>query len=305
MSTYPKLYTLGHRALANVFFESVEVEEKVDGSQFTFGNFDGALKCFSKNCLLYEDSVPALFQPSYATAKRLYDEGLLQPGVVYRGEAMCAPKHNTLCYGRAPKGNIVLFDVMVGTEHYLEHADKVIIADTFGIDVTPLIYKGPVNGQAQLEAMLDRVSFLGGQKIEGVVFKNYTRFGLDGKPLFGKLVSDAFKEVHNKEWKKTAPNKKDIIEMLVDRYKTPARYDKAVQHLRDDGRLTESPKDIGPLMGECLKDILAECGDEIKDAVFDWAWKQIGRGIANGIPQWYKEKLAKAQTYTETLESVS
>ena len=60
-------------------------------------------------------------------------------------------------------------------------------------------------------------------------------------------------------------------------------------------KLDESPKDIGALMKEIHKDLLAEEEDKIKDVLFKWAWPKIARGVAAGVPQWYKEKLAAKQ----------
>ena len=37
ISSYPKVYNLGHRAIVGLTEESVVVQEKVDGSQFSFG----------------------------------------------------------------------------------------------------------------------------------------------------------------------------------------------------------------------------------------------------------------------------
>jgi hypothetical protein len=38
--SYPKLYAMGHRAIADLLLDDVIVQEKVDGSQFSFGLFD-------------------------------------------------------------------------------------------------------------------------------------------------------------------------------------------------------------------------------------------------------------------------
>lgn len=53
--SYPKVYALGHRALAELLLDEVLVEEKIDGSQFSFGRFGGDLKARSKGCQLNVD----------------------------------------------------------------------------------------------------------------------------------------------------------------------------------------------------------------------------------------------------------
>jgi hypothetical protein len=47
--SYPSIYNLGHRALTDLFSGGlVLVQEKVDGSQFSFGLIDGVVRFRSK-----------------------------------------------------------------------------------------------------------------------------------------------------------------------------------------------------------------------------------------------------------------
>ena len=111
----------------------------------------------------------------------------------------------------------------------------------------------------------------------------------------GKFVSEAFKETHQKEWKVGNPTGGDMIELLAFTLRTEARWNKAVQHLRDSGRLEESPRDIGALIEEVKADVEKECREEIRDRLYNHAWPQIRRKIVAGLPQWYKERLLQAQ----------
>lgn len=108
--------------------------------------------------------------------------------------------------------------------------------------------------------------------------KNYARFGRDKKALLGKFVSEAFKEVHAKEWKTSNPSNGDIILQITGTLKTAARWNKAVQHLREAGKLEDSPRDIGLLMKEVPTDIEKEEVDYIKDKLYEYAWPHIRRG---------------------------
>jgi hypothetical protein len=146
-----------------------------------------------------------------------------------------------------------------------------------------------------LKQFLENESVLGGVKIEGMVIKNYYRFGRDKKVLMGKYVSEAFKEVHGKEWKKNNPNSGDVVTKLINTYRTDARWNKAIQHMRDSGELTNSPKDIGELLKEINVDILKEEEENIKKELFKFAWPKISRGVIAGFPEYYKNKLAERQ----------
>lgn len=128
-------------------------------------------------------------------------------------------------------------------------------------------------------------------------------YGPDKKMLFGKFVSEEFKEVHRQSWAGDNPSTGDIIDNIVKGLKTQTRWDKAIQHLREAGQLSSSPKDIGPLMKEIPNDIRKECEEEIKEALFKYAWKHIGREVTRGFPEYYKQRLLEAQFESDYADS--
>lgn len=294
-SAYPSLYSIGHKAITELLLDPVSIEEKVDGSQFSAGVTNGTLQCRSKRCVLDLDEPEKLFKGAVETFKRLHDERKLRNGWVYRGEAIQTPKHNTLVYSRVPKGNVVIFDIMVGPENYLGPDQKRIVCEQLGLEVVLHLFTGVIVSPDDLHGLLERESFLGGTSIEGLVIKNYNRFGYDKKPLFGKYVSEKFKEVHAGDWVKRSPGTMEICDQLVHRYRTPQRWEKAIFHMRDDGKLTNTPKDIGPLMKEVMVDVEKECKEEIKEILYKWAWERISRALTHGLPQFYKDRLMDSQ----------
>lgn len=294
INSYGKIYNLGHAALRDLFTSEVSVEEKADGSQFSFGKKNGELFCRSKNQQLNLESPQQLFLEGIETAKEILP--LLNEGWTYRGEYLKKPRHNGLAYDRIPKKHIVIFDIDTGNQKYLNPEERQKECDRIGLECIPVMYYGMISSVDEVMKFMDSVSFLGGQKIEGLVFKNHAKFDEQfGKILMGKHVSEEFKEVQSGYWKKDNPKKGDIIDNLVNSLRTPARWNKAIQHLRDDGTLTDSPKDIGPLIREVIKDVETECAEEIKNALYVWARKEISSRITHGLPEYYKEKLMKAQ----------
>lgn len=291
--SYPSIYTLGHRYLEELFSGDVVIEEKVDGSQFSFGlGEDGALLCRSKGQEIFPDAPEKMFSKAVETAKRLHAAGVLVRGSIYRCEYLRTNKHNTLVYGSVPNGNLVLFDVCNHAECYYTPDDKRLVAVQFGVSPVPVLHAGPITSIDQVTALMNRESFLGGCKIEGVVVKNYNRFGIDKKILIGKFVSAEFKEKHQTAWKKSNPTQADIVQHLITELKTEARWRKGIQHLRDAGQLTETPQDIGNLIKEVQADVKREEEAEIKEALFKHFWPQIQRGIIGGLPEFYKAELA-------------
>lgn len=295
--SYPSIFNLGHKAVADLLLEPVLVEEKIDGSQFSFGLFMGDdgpfLRCRSKGAELNVIAPEKMFTAAVATVQELAP--MLKEGWTYRAEYLVKPKHNALAYDRTPKRYLILFDINSGEEEYLPWEAKEAEAVRLELEVVPYLYHGMVTSVEMIRDLLASTSILGGQKIEGVVVKNYARFGRDKKVLMGKFVSEAYKEVHSAEWKSANLKSGDIIDILIRKYKTPARWAKAVQHLREAGKLEDSPKDIGLLFKEVPEDLKREEADAIKDTLFAWAWSKVQRGATAGIAEWYKDELLKRQ----------
>jgi hypothetical protein len=293
--SYPKIFNLGHRAVATIFDGHVHIQEKIDGSQFSFGMFDGIVKCRSRGRQIDIDNPDKMFAKGVDTVLSLAHKGLLTNGWTYRGEYLSTPKHNTLEYDRVPVGNIILFDVNCGEEAYVTNLTVKCEAVKLGLEVVPTIFQGRISSELVLETLIDRVSILGKAKIEGVVVKNYEQFGQDKKVLMGKFVSPDFKEKHQGSWKAKNPSQRDVIYNLSQVYRHENRWKKALQQLRDAGELTGTPKDIGALCKAVPADIKAECEDEIRDALFKWAWGTISKSSVAGLAEWYKDILVDEQ----------
>lgn len=288
---YPSTFNLGHPNLSELFSDPIIVEEKIDGSQFSFGVFDGQIKVRSKGKEIFLENPEKMFLPAIETVQKLKD--LLRDGWTYRAEFLSKPKHNTLCYKRTPKDYLMIFDINPSEETYLEYTEKFNEATRLGLECVPLLHAGEKLEYDAFKALLQRESVLGAVKIEGFVVKNYAKFGRDKKALIGKFVSEDFKEKHGVEWKKMNPGQDDIIHLIGTSLKTEARWDKAIQHLRDDGKLEGSARDIGFLLKEVASDILKDSEQEIKEQLWKYAWPKIQRITVRGLPEWYKDKLLK------------
>lgn len=287
LSSYPSIYSLGHRYIADLFDGPVTVEEKIDGSQFSMARINGELVCRSKGQQIHVGAPEKMFAAAIETAQSLD----LHEGWVYRCEYLKSPKHNTLAYSRTPSKHVILFDVMTSYETYLGPLEKQAEATRLGIECVPIFVLSEQTCADELRGFMSWDSVLGGCKIEGVVVKNYAKFGIDKKILIGKFVSAEFKEKHQHAWKKSNPSPNDVVEHIIGELKTEARWRKAVQHLRDAGKLTGTPQDIGPLLAELAADTEKEEELYIKMALFKHFFPQIRRGIAGGFPEFYKKEI--------------
>lgn len=315
--SYPSIFNIGHRAIRDLFTVDVNVEEKVDGSQFSFGLIpcnknpigndidieykDGhALKIRSKGCVMHIDAPEKMFNLGAQTVRELADQ--LTPGWTYRGEFLAKPKHNSLVYDRVPAKNIILFDINTGDQGFLSYEDKVIEANRLGLEIVPRLFEGRIDSVDKFRDFLDTTSVLGGQKIEGVVIKpkDYSLYGLDKKVLMGKYISEQFREAHSKNWKEDNPSVKDIISKIGEIYTTTARWQKALIHLREKGLIADSVTDIGSIIKEVPEDIRKEHEDEMKEMLFAYAWPHIRRQVTRGLPDWYKESILLPLAFDNT-----
>ena len=289
LRSYSSPLNLGHRHLEHLFDGQVTVQEKIDGSQFSFGIMDGELVCRSRRVQI-EMEAPGMFSRAVEVVKSLHEHHLLIEGWTYRGEYLQKPKHNTMPYDRVPNGHIILFDIDAGYEDYVSVTILTSTARSLDLEVVPtwVIDKAPEI--SQVKAWCGEVSILGGPR-EGVVFKNYSQLGVDHKTLMGKYVTESFRESHESDWRKQNPGRVDILTYLTETYRSEARWQKAIQHMQERGDLQQAPQDIGPLIREIQKDVTDECADEIKNILFNHYWKDLSRKITAGFPEWYKNKL--------------
>ena len=292
LRSYSSPFNVGHKALEDFWSGNIYAQEKIDGSQFSFGVREGQLFCRSRGQMIPED--PGMFDLGVLTAQELFTAGLLEEGWTYRGEYLRKPRHNTMRYGRAPDRHIILFDVDRGDQDYVLPDELSEIGNKLGLEVVPLLATYTTRPTLdELKQVLSRTSHLGDVPIEGIVLKNYEAFDRGHKTLMAKLVSEDFREAHTKEWKQSNPSKNMLIDDIIQMYRTEARWAKARQHLQEEGLLEHSPRDIPLLMKAASQDTFEECGEEIAERLFKYFWKEISRGITKGLPEWYKKLLVE------------
>lgn len=299
IKSYGKIRHLGHKQIQDLLAHEddlIIIQEKIDGSFISFMvDEDHNLYARSKNQQIYRDDVQDLFKNTINAIEKIKHK--LTPGWRYCGEAIGKPRHNTICYDRAPEHYVVIFDIDKGDEDYLMLHELVDHCEDVGFEYAPCLYFGLVkDAEAPYDVYLAKNSLLGNVPIEGIVVKNYNRFSTDGKVLRGKLVRPEFAETNNKEFRAKNPSKNDILNNLVDKYNNKMRWLKSIQRLAENDELTNSPQDIGLLIKSIKQDVLEECEDDIKNDLFKWAWPKIQGRIVAGFPEFYKEKLNEKNT---------
>jgi hypothetical protein len=293
MKAFPKIFTMGTDYIVDILRDEVEITEKIDGSQFDFGKYNGELVCRSKGKVQEISNPDSLFREAVDYVVSI--ENRIPDNTFFYAEYLKNPKHNNLAYEHIPNNHLILFGVSDSTENFISEYEKLQeYANFLEIDVVPLIYKGKITVD-ELQGLLERESVLGSVKIEGFVVKNYKRpFLLGGQPIplmCGKYVSEVYKEVA-KEWGRNNTSK-GKWESFKESYHTETRWEKSVQHLRDNGELENSPRDIGKLIVEIKKDITEEEQVAIKNFLWNEFGEDLLRFASHGFPEWYKKQLLK------------
>ena len=85
ISSYPSIFGSHHKEAREVLCGPVVVQEKVDGSQFSFGvGNKGQLHMRSKGAVIHEGNEPAMFKLACETVKELFRQNRLVEGYSYR-----------------------------------------------------------------------------------------------------------------------------------------------------------------------------------------------------------------------------
>jgi hypothetical protein len=153
---------------------------------------------------------------------------------------------------------------------------------------------------------METVSYLGGQTIEGVVVKRYEDWMFLGRILTpvkaGKYVTEKFKEVHQRDWSRLNTSK-GKFEQLQDKYRSEARWQKAIQHLKERGESTGTVRDIGPLMKEIQKDLREEESENIAHDLYTIFGDDVVKYAGKGFVEWFKNGIMKGE-YQEDQDAI-
>jgi hypothetical protein len=296
---FPKIFHVGEAFVDNLFKGPVEVTEKIDGSQWAFGiNEDGELLYRSKGQDLTNKPVPKLFEKAMEQTDRiaeiLYRHSL--QGIFFYCEFLSKVDHNILNYGRVPRNNLYLFGVLKNRKFVSDIEELWYFADLLEIERANLLYYGELKNVEDVENLLEETSVLGKEKVEGIVIKNYNEpSGLGSFVLpisMGKYVSEKFKERFGAEWGKKHTSK-GKLETFLQSFRTEARWLKTIQHLREQDKLENSPRDIGILLEELTRDLIEEEEENIKSGLYKIFKEDVIRTARRGFPEFYKKYLLK------------
>lgn len=304
MKKYEFMEQSYHKEAEGIFDGYVVIEEKVDGAQFRIQiNDKGEISCASKN---FELGIDSMFARGTESAKKAFKGLKADPGdtITIFAEYLPKPKQGRIPYTRTPKDLFVVFDVLIG-DKWLRRGQKEEFCFMWNVECVPCLWKGtPAISKKEFEEtmipqLLMSTSYLGHQagfnKIEGIVVKNYDKLYdvREGHSLYGefmciKYVNEEYKE--KKEIK--VPKSGNSLQALIDSCSTEARWEKALQHCKEQGLITGKMEDLKHLVPEAQKDLSEEEEQTLKDELWKLYKKDILVGATKGMPKWYQAKIS-------------
>lgn len=264
------------------------IEEKLDGSQLSFMlNDDGELNFYCRNRPAGKNN--SVFSKSIDMLQLLKPK--MKPNIMYHGESIIKPRHNTVTYDRVPKYYWIMYDVQLPDKTFLNRPLVEHFAKELGVEVVPVLFN---NAEEQttisaIEIAQDFISkieagelesYLGGIP-EGVVIK-HPKFESDNSTFSAtklKVVTNKFKEAHMAKKPKNLNTESDFCSWLGEQFNTQARFHKAYQHCRDRDQLTgKKEKDIYKI----VQDLDQDFEDEWQELCKQYLWAE------------YKDKIQKS-----------
>ena len=300
MQSYNKIHQSYRPEVENIYDGQILVEEKIDGSQFRIEvDTDGKITCGSHHT---DGVVGDGFALGVKEANEIFKDYKPETITTIFCEYLSKPKQNSLPYERVPPHNIIIFDIKRGDE-WVSRRNKEKFADKHGLLTVPLLWEGDGKDftKEKREELLKCRSILGHgagyDRVEGIVVKNYDRLfdhpedhSLHGCFESTKYVNETFKEKNHD----INPNRTNKFEELKANYKTDARLQKAVQHLKERGLLQGELSDLRLLIPEVHKDIVEEEEEGIKNALWKIFSKELLVNASKGMPEYYKKYLEES-----------
>ena len=281
---YMKIKRYGREEVYDILADDntyVTIQEKYDGANGRVFIKDGKLVFGSHNVIFWDVATEnKRFGPAFDFIREAFEEHpdmikSLDECVIYF-EIMI--KH-TLPYDWARTPKAIVYDIFVPGIGYADSTAVDDVITKLGLPLAKeLLYCPSDEGRKYVSEVIKEwpMSEYGDFPVEGVVIKNSTR------QMYAKLVREEFKELNRKtfmgsekpETYVTCPGcmkiipTKDDTHILLNKYVTPARIEKMIYKITDEG---EYKLDM-PMMKVLPSMVLDDVKEEFEDSLFDSRW---------------------------------
>lgn len=295
---YTSIVRYGKSGTGEVIKEGdiISITEKVDGANASFTyDVDNELgvSCYSRNNPLGMDNT---LQGYYGWVREniVPIKDKLVPHYRYIGEWTTPHK---VRYKEEWTKIFLLFSIWDEEQgKYLHDKEVISEAERLGLNTVEYFYYGPFVSYEHMSSFIGKSNItLEPDTGEGIVIKNADYFDNMGKQVFVKLVSEKFAELQKQKLPKNPNiNEKEVAAIMT--VLTPARVDKMLHKLVDDGVLTRDEFKL-EYMGKLIKsvsnlvieDMLKEEPEILANIEFDVLKKHVGKKIPLVIKQVLKD----------------
>lgn len=245
---------------------NIVIWEKLDGANASFKRVGDEIQTFSRNQELTGEDGLGGFRKWVLENINIEK---LEPDFLYFGEWLNRHKIN---YGEHEK-KFFLFDVYDLAE--VKYLDMRFIRDEaqhLGLTLAPIFYEGEYISEEHLQSFVGKSMLAPDGVGEGVVVKDYGYMDKHGNQHFTKIVSKHFHEISGVKVKEHK-SKPDIVTQFIENTVTPARIEKLLFKLVDEGHLKEdfAIEDMGTILkllgGSVYEDVMQEEADMLHKAL--------------------------------------
>jgi hypothetical protein len=299
MKPYNKVYGIEKRESEGILDGQIVVQEKYDGSMLRIEIKNGEMILGSHHVDNINEG-DGQFRTGIQEAKNVF--GSIKEDINIFCEYLPREKTNTIQYKTTPPHYLIVFDVFLNNQ-WLKSKELKEFATKFGLHSARVMWEGSGKDFTKeiAESLLKQESSLGNAEgysnIEGIVIKNYDKYydsikfpWLSGFFMCSKWVNSDFKEKNIKEH----PTNKNQVDNIIEMYRSnKARWQKALQHLEEQGKLSGEMKDLALLIPEVKRDLVEEEKEEIKESLYKIFSPKILGVSTIGLAEWYKNYLIK------------
>ena len=245
---------------------NIVVWEKIDGANASFQRVGEEIKTFSRTIELTGEDGLGGFRKWVLNN---IDVNKLEEGFIYFGEWI---NRHKIDYGENEK-KFFFYDVYdTNRELYLDIDVIYSEAELLGLELAPIFYEGEFISEEHLQSFVGKSMLAVNGVGEGIVVKNYGYVDKHGNQHFTKIVSKAFQEISGVKVKEMK-GKPDIVNQFIENTVTPARIEKMLFKLVDEGKLGEdfAIEDMGTILkllgNSVFEDVMKEEADVLHKAV--------------------------------------
>lgn len=256
---------------------SIVVWEKIDGANASFKREGEVIKTFSRTTELTGEDGLGGFRKWVLNN---IDIEKLEEGFTYFGEWT---NRHKIDYGENEK-KFYFFDLYDSErELYLDMKAIRNEAELIGLELAPIFYEGDFISEEHLHSFVGKSMLAINGIGEGIVVKNYSYTDKHGNQHFTKIVSDHYKEMAKVKYKDKS--KPDIVTQFIEASVTPARIEKMLYKLVDEGKLKEdfAIEDMGTILKLLGSSVFQDVMKEEQDVLHKAVQSRFGKAVPSKV----------------------